>query len=961
MKHFVLLLLFIAPTVIFGQNQLKKGEIKGVITDETRKEKFPSATVVILNHKDSSVVAVTASDEQGRFYFSGIETGKYRLYITSIQFFPYSADFEISENNISKDFASITVRKGKTGEMATVVSDAPITIKQDTVEYRADAFKTRPNAMVEDLLKKLPGVQVDKNGNITAQGQTVTKILVDGKPFFGNDPKTATKNLPANIVDKVQVLDKKSDQSQFTGFDDGTTEKVINITIKKDKRKGIFGRIGLGAGTNDRYETNLSVNRFNNGEQMSLIGQANNINNEGFTFQDMMDFSGGMGGMGRVMGGGDGGGMGGGMAISMTRTGSGGGMSFGGMNFGGPTTGIKATQAAGFNYSNSWGKKLNVSGSYFYNNSYGLNETFSSRQNFPVDTMFHNITNQLSVSRNWRTNHRFNLDFDWNIDSFNSLLIRPAITFVQTRTQSETQSDISSFSKDPRSGNTQKVNSFSEQPNFSGTLLWRHKTRVKGRTLSLRVNAGTNHTDGHGDNYNFQKTFSPFVFSRTTDQVNYTDNNSNSYNARLSYTEPLSKTRLLELFYSYGRNNSHSGKETFRRAPSGAYSILDSIFTNDFANIYENNVAGFNVQTKLKKYDYTLGVSVQQANLTSENVIKASTIRQRNVFNFFPVARMNFNVGRNKNLRIQYRGSTNQPTASQLQPVADNSNPLSIKQGNPALKQEFSNNINLFYNKFDMIKMKTFLTFFNFSTTSNKITDSIVNLAAGIQSRKPVNVNGNWNAIGNFSFGIPVRKFKTTNINTGTSVFINKNANITDGRKNFTRLTNISQNLSIAYNRKDKLDIILSGSASYSNTHYTLGNIPTAESYTYNGSADVSYTFPKQSFTLQTDLDYNSYRGRSDGYNTEFILLNASVSKLFLKDKALEARFTAFDMLKQNKAINRSTQDTYIEDTRSNVLSQYFMLTLKYSLNKFGGKGSRNFTMPKIPGMRNMNYMRIGG
>lgn len=958
MKHFVLIILLIVPLFIFSQNTLKKGEIRGAVTDSTGKEKFSQATVVLLSHKDSSVVAVTTSDEKGQFFVSGIANGKYRLYITSVQFFPYSADFEIGEQSPSRDFATIRVRKGKVEEMATVVADAPIIVKQDTVEYRADAFKTRPNAVVEDLLKKLPGVQVDKNGTITAHGQTVTRVLVDGKPFFGNDPKTATKNLPANIVDKVQVLDKKSDQSQFTGFDDGTTEKVINITIKKDKRKGFFGRALAGAGTNSRYESNLSLNRFNNGLQLSFIGQANNINNEGFTFQDMMDFSGGFGGMGKAMADG-GGGSGGGMAITINR-GGGGGMNFGGMNFGGPATGLKATQAGGINYSNAWSKRINVSGSYFYNNSYGLNETFSSRQNFPVDTAFHNITNQSTISRTWRTNHRFNLDFDWNIDSFNSLLIRPAITFVQSRSQSETNSDISSFSKTPRSANLQKTNSFSEQPNFSGTLLWRHKTRVKGRTFSVRMNGGTNHTDGHGDNYNRQQVFSPILFSQVTDQVNFTDNSSNTFNTRISYTEPLSKTRLLELYYSYGRNYSKSDKKTLRRDGAGIYSILDSLFTNDFSNIYANHQAGFNVQTKMKKYDYTLGMSVQKADLTSENVIKSSTIKQSNVYNFFPVARMNFTVAKNKKLSLNYRGNTNQPTASQLQPVADNSNPLSIRLGNPALKQEFANNINLSYNKFDMVKMKSFFTFLNFSTTANKITDSVVNLAAGIQSRKPVNVNGNWNAMGSFSFGIPLRKFKTTNINTSTMVMLNRSANLTDGLKNYTRLFTLTQNLGVNYNYKDKLDVMISGMATYSNTNYTLNNIPTNEYYTYNGSADVSYTFLKQSFTIQSDLDYNSYRGRSDGYNTEFILWNASVSKLFLKDKSLEARFTAFDMLKQNKAINRTTQDTYIEDSRSNVLTQYFMVTLKYSLNKFGGKGARSFTMPKVPGSRGINNIRIG-
>jgi hypothetical protein len=966
MKHFVLSVCGIFLLVLTASAQLKKGEVRGIVKDSTGATLFESATVVLFNLKDSSVVETTQTNGRGAFSFSNISNGAYRLYTSSVQFFSKAIDFEISDQQPFRDFGAITVQKGKAEEMATVVAQNPVRVAQDTVEFRADAFKTRPNAVVEDLLKKLPGVQVDKQGNVTAQGQQVTKVLVDGKPFFGNDPKTATKNLPANIVDKVQVIDKKSDQAQFTGFDDGQTEKVINITIKKDKKKGFFGRAGVGVGTNDRYESNLSFNRFNNGRQLSIIGQANNINNEGFSFQDMMDFSGGFGGMGRMMGGGDGGmgGGGGGMAVSMNRGGAS-GMGFGGMNIGGPTTGNRTVQAGGINYSDAWGKTLTVSGSYFYNNTYTLNDQFNYRQNlFSSDSSRNTINDQHNISRNWRANHRFNMDLDWNIDSFNSLLIRPSFTMVKNNSEADNFTENLSQKNQPLSTLLQQTENNNLQPNFSGTLLWRHKTRVKGRTLSVRINAGRNHTDGEGENFTDNRFFFPFVGSRITDQITSTDNNGNSFNGRISYTEPLSKTRILELFYNYGRNENEADKKAFSKDGSGKYTLLDSAFSNNFINSFANHQAGFNIQTKQKKYDYTIGFSAQSARLNSNTVLpKANNVQQTQV-NIFPTARLNFNLGRSKNLRINYRGSTNQPSASQLQPNVDSiTNPQLISQGNPLLKQEFTNNFTLFYGNFNFVSMKSVFAFVNFSNTYNKIVDSVYNPIPNfpvLQKRIPVNAGGAYNILGNFTFGLPIRKFKTTNINSNSSVLYNRNPSYLNGSKISLSNLTVTQNLSIAYNYKDKLDVVLSGMASYINTQYKGGTLPETRYYTYNSSFDVSYTF-KKDWTVQSDIDYNSYRGRGNGFDQEFTLWNASLTKLLLKDKSLELKLTAFDLLKQNRSINRNVQSNYIEDTRNNVLTQYFMVGLKYNLNKFGGKGNRSFSMPKVPGMRGMNNMRIGG
>ncbi len=959
MKHFVLLTIAIIFFSFSSYSQLPSGVIRGAIKDSVGVG-FEAATVVLYNIKDSSVIETIATNNKGEFGFKNVPIGSYKLFLSSVQFLATVKDVELTAENPSKDFGTISAKQGYQQDAVTVVAQNPVRVAQDTVEFRADAFKTRPNAVVEDLLKKLPGVQVDKDGTIKAQGQTVTKVFVDGKPFFGDDPKTATKNLPAGIVDKVQVIDKKSDQSQFTGFDDGTTEKVINITIKKDKKKGFFGRANAGVGTEGRYEGNLSFNRFNNGTQISIIGQANNNNNEGFSFQDMMDFSGNGGfGGGRGSDGGSGGGDGGGgnMSINMTR---GGGGMFGGNTFGGPPTGLRTTRAGGINLSTLFGKKLTLSSSYFYNNGYTFTEQLANSRNFDADSIRSFINTETSTDNSYRTNHRLNVAMDWTIDSFNSVLIRPNLTYLKRENNSATVTDIKSLKDLPKSSNIQKSQSTTAQLNFSGTLLWRHKTRVKGRTLSVRLNAGANSTDGDGDNINQQNFFLPAPFTSIRDQINTTDNNSNTLNTRVSYTEPLSKTRILELTYSYGRNETNSDRRTLKRDPFGSYTVLDTFATNVFENTFQSHQLGFNIQTKLKKYDYTLGLSAQKSDLVSTNIVKSTILKQSNVYNLFPTARLNYNFGKNRNLRFNYRGSTNQPSATQLQPVIDSSNVLSIYEGNPALKQEFTNNINISYNKFNFVSLKTMFLFLNFSNTNNKIVNGLTNNPFGGQNRKPINLNGAYNVIGNFSFGFPIKAIKKTNINSSTSIVYNNDVNVLNAIQNTTKTTNINQTLSINYTHKDNLDISVSGMAGYNKATNQIQTFNTDPFYSFNTSFDISYNF-KNNLTVQSDIENTSYKGRTNGFNQNFTIWNGSISKLLLKDKSLEAKFTAFDILKQNRSIDRSIQNNIIKDISTNTITQYFMVSLKYSLNKFGGKGAKPFSMPKgVPGMRQMNNMRIG-
>jgi Outer membrane protein beta-barrel family/Carboxypeptidase regulatory-like domain len=952
-----LILLLLVSSFALGQNN--KGLAKGRIADSTGKA-VSGVTVTVLTAADSLISDATQSDKAGDFEIKGLETGQYLLYITHLSYDAQYKPFSISTNSLSFDFGTIKLTSGGKLLEGVIIKQAPIVLKQDTVEYNANSFKVRENATVEDLLKKLPGVQVDKSGAVTAQGQQVTKVLVDGKPFFGNDPKLATQNLPSNIVDKVQVIDKKSDQAQFSGIDDGNTEKTINIVIKKDKRKGYFGKSSLGYGSNDRYESNLSFNKFNNGQQLSVIASLNNINKQGFSLMDIMDFSGGGGGGGMFGGGGGGGNnFGGAMQnVSMGRGGGGGMMSAFGI--GGQSTGIISSQAVGLNYTDAWAKQLNVNMNYFYNNSITNNDRTSARQTFlPGDsgTLLNN-QNVLSESRN--TNHRLNMTMEWKIDSMNSLKFTPSFSFNERENNSTTSSVIDGKI---RNKTNQIYNNLTDQPSFNGNLLFRHNFRRKGRTLSVNINKSNNLTTADGNNDFLRTIFLPgsIEANDTTRQINRQDNKGSVIGTRIVYTEPLSKTRYLELNYNYNRNINTSDRKTWDfNKLTGAFDKLNGPLSNVFDNSYITNAFGFNIRTVKKKYDYTVGLAIQNAALDSRNVIK-DTLLKNSFNNFIPSATLNYNFSRVQRLRVGYRGSTRQPSLTQLQPIVDNSNPLYISQGNPDLGQEFTHNFNAFYSKFDMLSFKSFFTFLNFSTTQNKIVNSSTfprfnGSPSGVQITKPVNANGFYNVVGNISMGFPFKKKKGLTINTATTFFLNRDVSFIDESKNYTHNLNLSQNLSLNYSYKELYDISFSAAGTYNQARYSIQKNNNSSFFNYTLSSDFNYNF-KKNWSLQTDVDVNAYTGRGAAFNQTFGIWNASLSKSFLKKKEAVLKLTVYDILKQNRSINRTVGDGFIEDIQSQVLTRYVMLTFSYNLNRFGGR--TNQFPARMPGMRQMRDMRV--
>jgi hypothetical protein len=931
-----ILLILLSGFIWLAASAQKNGNIKGVVFDTIAKQPVPAATITVLQRKDSSLVTFTMTNSHGEFSLANVPYGDYRLLVTHVNYHNVNKYFTINDANKNIDLPNIEVSdKNKVLEEVVVMAEAPpVTLIGDTVQYNAGSFKTKPNAAVEDLLKRMPGIQVEKDGTVKAQGQEVKRVLVDGKEFFGNDPKIATKNLPADAVDKVQVYDKQSDMAQLTGFDDGQSEKTINLKLKKDKKKGVFGKVSAGGGTEGSYQGRFNVNSFKGARQMSVIGMGNNTNAEGFSFMDILSFSGGM----SQLGGGGGGGM---INISSNDA-------LSGAMGGGNTNSINTSWAGGANYNNIIGTKMEVQSNYFYNRYNPVTEQKLSRQYILPDSTY--FYNQNSRTDNLSNSHRFNLTYDYLIDSLNSIKFTPTLSLQNSNNHST--SAYETISEQLLRSNRGVSDNFSASDgyNFNGTLLYRKKFKRRGRTFSLSVGTTLNNSDGNGKLASINEFYNKLGNLVKTDSINqHSDFESEvrGYNTRAVYTEPLFKRSLLEFSISKNESRSVSDKITYDyNRNSGKHDIINPLLTNNYENVYGTKTAGIRLRTQKKKYNYSIGLTWQNAELegTIKSGIKDSVIT-KSFYNILPNARFQYNFTRFKNLQLDYRASTNQPSVSQLQPIPDISNPLNIKLGNPNLKQEFTHRINANYTGMNPFRNKSFFWFSSYSFTNNKIVNFDVVDSFGKKLTTPVNVNGVYNLSNDISVGWPLRFIKATmNFNAGvgyskTIQFINTNRN---------NIYNISFDPSVEISKsfKDKFDLRLNGGITYNKAKYSLQSSLNNNYLTQDYGIDIGWQLPKN-FYLSTDFTYTISSKRSEGFNAKVPLWNAAFSKLFLKYNRGEMKISVHDLLNENQAIVRTTNSNYIEDQSNRVLKRFFLLSFTYSLNKMsanaagpGGRGN---------------------
>ncbi len=930
-KYLLIILAAFFYTISVAQ---KNGDIKGIVFDTISKQPVAAATITLLQKKDSSLVSFTMTNSSGVFTLNNISYGEYRLLVTHVSFHNVNKFFIISDSTREVDLGNIAVSdKNKVLEEVVLMTEAPpVTLIDDTIQYNASSFKTKPNAVVEDLLKKLPGVQVEKDGTVKAQGQEVKKVLVDGKEFFGTDPKIATKNLPADAVDKVQVYDRQSDIAQLTGFDDGQSEKTINLKLKQDKKKGVFGKVNAGGGTDGRYQGRANINSFKGARQMSVLGMGNNTNAEGFSFMDILSFTGGMSQMNT--GGGN-------VNINISSADA------SGLTGGGNSNAINTSWAGGANYNNIVGKKMEIQSNYFYSRYNPVTNQQLSRQYIYQDST--SYYNQNSVTDNRSISNRFNLTYDYVIDSMHSLKFTPSLSIQNSKNHS--LSNYESLSEQLLRSNRGYSDNFSTSDgyNFTGTALFRKKFRKRGRTFSLSLGSTMNESDGNGELESINQFYNRqgiFVKTDSINQRNFSESETRGYTSRAVYTEPILKKSLLEL--SVVRNNSRSvsDKETFDyNKNSGKFDRVNQLQTNNYENVYGTTTAGVRIRTQKKKYNYAVGVSWQNADLegTIRSGLKDSVI-SKSFYNLLPNARFQYNFTRFKNLQVDYRASTNQPTVTQLQPIPDISNPLNIKLGNPDLKQEFTQRINVNYTGMNPFRGKSFFLFSSYSFTDNRIVNFDVIDSFGRKTTRPVNVDGVYNLNSDISLGWPL-KFIKANMNFNTGFGFSKTVQFINTVRNDIRNSSIDPSIEITKSFKDKLDLTISGGFTYNKAKYSLQSSLNNKYFTQDYGADVGWQLPKN-FYLSTDFRYTISSQRSSGYNAKVPLWNASFSKLFLKYNRGEIKLSVHDLLNENQAIVRSTNSNYIEDQSNRVLRRFFLLSFTYSLNKMaanagpGGRGN---------------------
>ncbi len=888
------------------------------------------ATISLINTKDSSLFSFVRTDSTGSFIFKNMPKGKYRLSASYTGFHTAWRNLQVSGESII-DLGQIFMRdKTMLDEIVVDAERPPVVVNGDTLEFNAGSFATKPNAVVEDLLKKMPGIQVDKDGTIRVNGQRINKVFVNGKEFFTGDPKIATRNLPADAVDKVQVFEKQSDQSEFTGFKDGNSETALNLKLKKDAKNPTFGKVKAGAGTAGRYDEQFNINRFKGDQQISAIGMANNANKQGFSLMDILNFTGETKNM--MKGGG------GGMKIVIN---NGGGTDFGlPVDGAGPNNaGISTTLAGGINFNDTWKKKTDFNGSYFYNNiavgtDQHLNREFISPLN-PYSYSENSINNRSTES------NRFNISVDHKIDSFNSIKYTPSYTHQKNHYSSS--NDYFSTLTDNTKLNEGFSNTSSEAvgDDFKNNLLFKHRFAKKGRTVSASISFNYNDTYSSGSQHSINNFFNGSSSNNvdTINQVNSLQSVTQNYGANVIYTEPLSKKTLIELNGSYNFNKGYLNKRTFDfNLSNEKFDKLNPVQSNAFNNEYEYTGFGSALKHITKKYSLNFGANLQNAKLTSK-LKDSSFIVSHTLVSLLPSANFTYFLARTKTFKIDYNTSTQQPTSTQLQPVTDITDPLNIRKGNPLLKQEYIHNASIQFFSASPFLQKNLMVLLNASASKNAIVNADDIDAQGIRTTHPVNANGVYNVFGIVDWGFKIKK-TNTRLTLGGNVFLNNNVNLVNGAKNNIHNVSYSPRLSLNYSYKEKLDISAEARVSYNTTKYSLQSSLNDDYWQQQYSFEVNSSLPL-GIGLNSDVTYIANTGRPAGFNTYATRWNADITKLVFKNKKGELKFSVNDILNENIGVSRNANQNYIEDVTYKTLKRYYMVSFTYSLSKASSGGPK--------------------
>lgn len=897
--------------------------VRGRVTDDTG-EGLPGASVTIFSLPDTVPGLTAMTDENGEYVIPVDSAGRYLLLYSMTGTEPAALDVDVKEDTdtLTAEPVMLTENATMLGEVVVKGVKTAVISKQDTLEFNADSYHVRTNSNVEDLLKRLPGVEVGSDGSITSGGKSVTKILVDGEEFFSDDPKAATKNLPSSMIDKVQVVNRKSDLARLTGVDDGEEETVINLTVKKGMKNGWFGNVEAGYGTDDRYKYSFNINRFYNGNQISLIGGGNNINEMGFTDR----------GRGRFAG-------------------------FGGLN------GINTTRHIGINFNVGNKEKFRVGGNVIY--SYSDRKAIQSSE---TEFLFPDSVSWQSSSGSARDKgHNVNADFrmQWKIDEANTIDFRPRFSYSH---RDETLEEATALNagdthRTPVNNSEQQRRQRGDSYELSGNLIFNHNfLSHPGRSLSFQ--GRYNFSDSRTYEYSWSRIKYYLLSEQDEELYRYLHNRSwnSGVDGRITWTEPIgdaSRGNYLTFAYSVNYKWNNADRLTYSLdpllyngtlasppsdAPDGI--TADESLSNRFRNRFFTQEAQIGYKRITSKYNLEAGIIFSPASSQSEDLINsARNIPTRWVYNFSPFLRYRLKFGSGA-LRINYRARTSQPSMSQLQPVADISDPLHITVGNPELKPSFTQTVMAHFNQFDTESQRSLFAVLHAQYTNNNIASrTVTDAETGVRTTTYTNVNGDWNLMG---MGMITQPFRNRNWRFEGRLRANysSSAGFINGERNRSGNLGIAPELGLTFT-SDIFQFSLGPSYSYQLATASMPDQPNRSIHSYGFNANAALYLPF-GLELTSDLNMAHNSGYASGYNSNQWLWNAQLSYSLLRNKSLTLSFSVYDILQMKKNISRSVSAASIIDSRVNDLTRYCMFTITWKFNSFGSKKD----IPEMDGMR---------
>lgn len=897
--------------------------VSGIVEDTLNNKGIQNAVVALLSTKDSVLYKFARTDVKGKYSIKNLKPGEYLMMTTH----PYFADviFNLGLKDSETAIPGIALTsKSKLLEEVIVKTGSPIKIKGDTTVYTADSFKVRAGANVEELLRKLPGITVDKDGKITAMGEQVKKVLVDGEEFFGDDPGIATKNLRADIVKEVEVFDKKSDQAAFTGIDDGVKDKTINLKLKDNAKKGYFGKAEAGTDFKNYYNNSIMANAFKGKRKLAAYGIMSNTGKTNLDWEDQNNYGGGMGDN-----------------MVMTEGGDIIGFSSGdGDNYYGGRGGIPQNWNGGFHYSNKFNN-----GKHTLNSGYKITKVNSpsGERNFTTNFTGDSSYNSNSISDGFSTKikHSLNLSFETNIDSSNSLKFTARGNFNNTRT-------ISNYSLTSISDKSLLINTINRHTSgvtdnsaFNTSLLWKHKFKKLARTLTVNVsyNISGTKSDSYLNSRNEYYKVGVLNYNDTTDQENVRDNNTNSLSTNITYTEPLAKDLFLSFNYAFTLTNNVNERTSYSKDLNNKYNVRIDSLTNSYLFKQVNHKPGISFRMVKKKYNYSVGVAVSNTSFKQDNRTQ-NLLRKYSFTNFFPSASVYKKLSGNSGLRFNYNGSTRAPSLDQLQPIVDNTDQINQYVGNPDLKQSFTHSLGMNYNFYNVLQEKGMWMGIFGSYTQNAFANSRVIDGFGKSTFKTINVDGNYNfnLYSNYNF-----KWKKPNIRIsfGPNGYLSRSISFLNNQKAVNTNSSYGLRFSVSKEKEKKYDISFNSEITRVNSKSSINNGALANYWQASLSTDIEITLPFK-FRFETDLSYKTKQKdpRFPAKNT-FTLWNASLTRNLFKDK-LEAGISVNDILNENRGYDRSFSDNRYSETYYNTLKRFWMLTLTWNFSK-NGKPTSDF------------------